>query len=365
MDHRYSQLARLAIRHSLRMQPGERVLISTGPEGARFAEVIGQEIIVAGGHPVLRLVSRRMTAARLTLGNDDQVDFVHPAELAMADCDCHIHIDAPTGLQLPVARPEAVVRRSLATAQIRGRLDAMRWAVVLQPTDHLAGQLGLSFAACEDLIFRSTIGVDWRELAERATAVKEMFDSGSEVRIMARGTDLRFSLAGRRGIVGAGNCNLPDGETYYAPVTESVEGMVSFPDPQFGAGGIISGIRLVFRCGEVVDATAREGLDRLQVLLVTDDGARRIGEFGIGLNPLLDRMTGNILLDEKIDGTVHLALGQSYPEAGGTNRSAVHWDMVLDLRKGGEVWLDGRLVCRNGVWINGSARPVKILVVNQ
>ncbi len=363
MDLRYGQLARLAIRHSLRMQPGERVLISTGPESVRFAEVIGQEVIVAGGHPIFRLTSRRVAAARLTLGNDDQIDFVHPAEMAMADCDCHIHLDAPTGRQLPVARPEAAVRRSLATANFRARMDAMRWVVVLQPTDHLARQLGLKFAACEDRIFRSTIGVDWQALSERAVVVKELFDSGSEVRIVAKGTDLRFSLAGRQGIVGAGTCNRPDGETHYAPVSESVEGTVSFPDPQFGAGGTITSMQLVFRHGEVVEATAREGLDRLQVLLGTDEGARRIGEFGIGLNPLLDRMTGNILLDEKIDGTVHLALGQAFPEAGGTNRSAIHWDMILDLRRGGEVWLDGRLVCQHGAWLDGAARPAKVTVV--
>jgi aminopeptidase len=168
------------------------------------------------------------------------------------------------------------------------------------------------------------------------------------VRIVGHDTDLTFSTAGRTYIVGDGHINIPDGEVYTAPVEDSAEGVITFEYPGVYAGRTIDGIRLEFRAGAVVAATANMGEEFLQQILAIDDGARRIGEFGVGVNFGIDRFVGDILFDEKIGGTIHLALGRSYAECGGKNQSSLHWDLVKDLRREGAIELDGRRVFENG-----------------
>jgi aminopeptidase len=182
--------------------------------------------------------------------------------------------------------------------------------------------------------------------------VKERFDAASEVRIVGEGTDLTLSVAGREGVVSAGFRNMPDGEVFYSPVEDSPEGVVTYAEfPAVYLGHEVRGARLVFREGRVVEASAEEGGEFLERVLDTDAGARRIGELGLGCNPGITRYTRNILFDEKIAGTVHLALGASYTYAGGRNESTIHWDMVKDLRGGGELYADGELVQRDGTWL--------------
>ncbi len=168
------------------------------------------------------------------------------------------------------------------------------------------------------------------------------------MRILGRDTDLSFSTAGRTYVVGDGHINMPDGELYTAPVDDSAQGVISFEFPGTFTGQTIAGIRLEFRDGEVVNATADSGEALLHQILAIDDGARRIGEFGVGVNFSIDRFVGDILYDEKIGGTIHLALGRAYAECGGTNESALHWDIVKDLRSEGSIELDGRCVFENG-----------------
>ena len=175
-----------------------------------------------------------------------------------------------------------------------------------------------------------------------------MFQAAARVRIVGRDTDLTFSTAGRAYVVGDGHINMPDGEVYTAPVDDSAEGVIAFEYPGVYAGRSIAGIRLEFRAGEVVSASAESGEEFLQQILAIDDGARRIGEFGVGVNEGIDRFVGDVLFDEKIGGTIHLALGRAYTECGGTNESALHWDLAKDLRSEGAIELDGQRVFENG-----------------
>jgi aminopeptidase len=168
------------------------------------------------------------------------------------------------------------------------------------------------------------------------------------VRIVGCDTDLTFSTAGRAYVIGDGHINMPDGEVYTAPVDDSAEGVIAFEYPGFYAGREIGGIRLELRAGKVVAATADTEEELLQQILAMDDGARRIGEFGVGVNFGIDRIVGDILFDEKIGGTMHLALGRAYAECGGRNQSALHWDLIKDLRSEGVIELDGRPVLENG-----------------
>jgi aminopeptidase len=208
----------------------------------------------------------------------------------------------------------------------------------------------MTLPAFEELLYRSCL-LDWAAEHARISRYAERFDAADEVRIVGAGTDLRLSVAGRRADVDAGTGNMPGGELFLSPVETSAEGTIAFTEfPAVWGGRELRGMRLRFSGGRVVDASAESEEAFLFATLDTDEGARRIGELGIGCNPGIDRYLGNVYFDEKIDGTVHVALGFGFDYLGGTNESALHWDIVKDLRPGGRIELDGEIVQENGVW---------------
>ena len=258
--------------------------------------------------------------------------------------------DVHAGAELPPERRERL-QKAMEPASRRARSLDVRWAVVQFPTEASAAEAGMSLAEYEDFVYGACL-LDWDAEERRMRRIKERFDATERLRIVGEGTELDLSIAGREGIVSAGLRNMPDGEVFYSPVEDSAEGVVTFAEfPAVYLGRQVEGARLVFREGRVVEATAEAGEDFLRQMLETDAGARRLGELGLGCNPRITRFTQNVLFDEKIDGTVHLALGGSYTYAGGRNESAIHWDMVKDLRPGGELHADGELVQRDGRWL--------------
>ena len=198
---------------------------------------------------------------------------------------------------------------------------------------------------------RSSCLIDWNALHERISRLAQLFDEAEEARIVADGTDLRVSVAGRRTDVDAGTGNMPGGEFFVCPVETSAEGTIAFTEfPAMRNGRELRGI-LRFSEGRIVEASAESEEDFLIETLDADQGARRIGELGIGCNPGINRYMRNIYFDEKMNGTIHVALGHGFDYIGGTNESAIHWDIVKDLRSGGRIELDGKLVQENGVWV--------------
>ena len=196
--------------------------------------------------------------------------------------------------------------------------------------------------------------VDWEALAESMRRIADRFDAADEVRIVGDGTDLRFSLAGRHGLVDALGANMPGGEVFYSPVEDSAEGVISYSEyPACYLNHEVGGVRLRFEGGKIVEASADSDEEFLLGMLDADEGARRLGEFGIGCNPGIQEHMRNTLFDEKIEGTIHLAIGQGFGYLGGSNESSVHWDMVKDLRRGGRIEFDGELVQENGRWLFG------------
>jgi aminopeptidase len=243
------------------------------------------------------------------------------------------------------------VARAYRPALERVNAATFPWVMCWYPTPALAQEAGMTLAAFEEFLYGSVL-LDWDAEHARLQRHADLFDAGDEVRLVAGGTDLRLSLAGRRMEVDAGTGNMPGGEFFGCPVETSAEGMIAFTEfPSVRGGREIRGIRLRFAGGRVVDASADSGEEALLQTLDTDDGARRIGELGIGCNPGITRYMGNVYFDEKIDGTVHLALGFGFADMGGTNESAIHWDIVKDMRAGGRIELDGRVVQENGRWI--------------
>ncbi len=223
----------------------------------------------------------------------------------------------------------------------------LRWCYTLYPTNAYASEAEMSLADYEDFYFGACLADDadpltaWKRASAETERLAEWIEGHEEVRVTAPGTDIKLGIAGRKFIPCVGHHNMPDGEFFTGPVEDSVEGEVTFHLPAVIGGREVSGVRLRFEAGKVVDASAERGEEYLIKLLDTDEGARRLGELGIGTNYGIDRGTREVLLDEKIGGTVHMAVGRSYPESGGVNESAVHTDLVCDLRLGGKLEVDG------------------------
>jgi len=208
----------------------------------------------------------------------------------------------------------------------------------------------MPLGAFEDFFYGAVLR-DWDAEGERMRGYCDRFDAADEVRIVGVETDLRLSLKGRQGEVDDGHVNLPGGEFFFSPIEDSAEGTILLDVPSELDGAPVSGIRLTFRNGRVEEASAEEGEDELLAAVDMDAGARRIGELGIGCNAGITKPMRNILYDEKMAGTIHLALGASYPKVGGTNVSSLHWDLIKDLRTDGRIELDGVVVQENGTWL--------------
>jgi aminopeptidase len=233
-------------------------------------------------------------------------------------------------------------------------LEKDRWALTLFPTQALAQESEMSLEEYEEFVFEAmALNEDdpvrfWREKAGEQGRLIERLERAREVKIVGPGTDLTLSIEGRRFLNGDGKHNMPCGEVFTGPVEDSANGEIYFGVPSAVAGREVSGVRFRFEEGRVVEASAEKGEEYLKAMLDADDGARYLGELGIGTNFGIPRATRNILFDEKLGGTVHLAIGRSYEKTGGKNDSSVHWDLICDLREGGELRADGEIVQRDG-----------------
>ena len=225
-----------------------------------------------------------------------------------------------------------------------------RWVIFFYPTQALAQEAGMSLSEFENFVYRAAI-VDWKKESKKLDKLAGIIDKGKHVRIVGKNTELSFSIKGRKHVKCVGDFNMPDGEVFTAPVEDSVNGHIEYSFPGIYAGQEVEGIYLVFEKGKVIKARAKRNYPLLKAMLEADAGARTLGEFGIGTNYKIKKFVKNTLFDEKIGGTIHLALGSTYKEAGGKNKSGIHWDMILDLRKGGELYIDGKLIQKNGKFL--------------
>jgi aminopeptidase len=355
-DSRLEAYARLLVEYCLDVQPGWQVLIRTQPAARPLLEEVVRHIARRGAYAVVRLgfslwpidLAWASEAPDELLGTLPEID-----RFASDTMDARITIDAPEntrGLVELEAAKRALAANATAYFMRRTMAHEIPWVSCQYPTNALAQDANLSLRQFEDTLYDAVL-VDWAELKETMRRYADRFDAADEVRIVARGTDLTLSLAGRKGDVDGGESNMPGGEFFYAPVEDSAEGVVAFSEfPSVSEGLEVTGVRLTFESGRVVAASAASGEEFLHANLDTDDGARRIGELGIGCNPGITRHMRNTLFDEKMAGTIHLALGASYTHIGGTNQSGLHWDLVKDMRSGGELWCDGELVQQDGEW---------------
>ena len=270
-----------------------------------------------------------------------------PQRDVLAGLDASVFAFAPGVGRVPAtAATERAHRAQLLALRARGRRNEIPSVRCDFPCAQFAAAAGLSLDEYADLFYAACLR-DWDAERRRMEPIRDRLAGAREVRIVGDGTDLTLSLDGRPGLVDDGHANVPGGEVFFSPVEESLEGEIVFDVPTGGTRDV----RLVFRAGEVVEASAAEGDERLRAALATDDGARRAGELGVGCNDGIPRPTGNVLFDEKLAGTIHLALGDGFPQIGGRNRSALHWDLIKDLGRSGELHVDGHVVQRDGAWL--------------
>jgi aminopeptidase len=361
-DSRVGRLADVLVNYSTSVEPGHLVLLETTPLAAPLLRELYRSVLAAGGHPHVRLALEGTAEALLTEGTNEQIDWVNPMRREdFEQAHARIAVEASSNTRdLTGVEPARQARYSRSREGLRerylerSRLGELRSVVSAYPTIASAQDAEMSFADYEEFVYRAGFldredpVAAWKELGERLESLSKWLGERRTIRVVADGTDLTVGVAGRTWIPSDGKENFPDGEVFTGPEETSAEGQITFSYPATFGGRRIRGIRLRFEAGEVVNAEADDGEPFLREMLAMDDGARRVGEFAFGMNDAVREFTGHTLYDEKIGGTVHLALGMSYPESGGVNQSALHWDLVCDLRTGSEVYADDELVYRDG-----------------
>lgn len=359
MDQRIRNLAKILVGYSVEAGHGEQIMVGSSTAAEPLVLAVYEEILKAGAYPVLRLTPEGADEVFFKYGKPHHFSTLSAFQkLSMKCYDKSIRILADTNTRalssVDPAKQTAVAR---AYSKTGISVTDKPWVLTLYPTRAYAQNAGLGLAEFEDFVFSATCADEdnpvaaWRSVHKMQARLIGQTKNVREVRILAEGTDLKMSVKGRVFINSDGHTNMPSGEIYTSPVEDSVEGAVSFDFPVTACGREVSGVRLVFRKGVVVEASADRNGKYLNEMLDTDPGARRLGELGIGTNRKINRFISNMLFDEKIGGTIHLALGNSYPIAGGRNKSAIHKDIIKDMRRGGAVYFDGKLFQKDGRFV--------------
>lgn len=361
-DPRVEKLADVLVDYSVEVQKDDLVVIKGSYVAEPLIVSLYERCLQRGAHPMIRASLPAAEPVFYKQAQDHQLEYVWETDRWMTEnVDVSFNILSDTNTRhLSKVDPSRQILHSKARKPLMDRFmqrsaaGDYRWNVTLFPTEAYAMDAEMSLEEYEDFYF-SACFVDkddpvgeWRKMAVRHERLVEWMKGKTELHIEGEGTDLILDVGGRIFSPADGKSNFPDGEIFTGPREDKTRGHVSFSYPAIFGGQSVEGIRLEFERGRVVDATAEKNEEFLVKTLDTDPGARVLGELGIGTNFGIQEFTGEILLDEKIGGTVHLALGASYPETGGLNESAVHWDMVCDLRKGGRITVDGEVLLEDG-----------------
>jgi aminopeptidase len=369
-DLRVQKFAKILVEHSARVVPGDRILIEATTAAEPLIRELYIQILEKGGipHPLIALPGMMpfsQDEMYLTYAKDTQLDFVPTFyKLAYDQFEGRIRVHSATNTRGTTNIDGAKAqRRSKALSPIteaqfrRGAEGTFKWVTTLYPTDAYAQDAGMSLKEYEDFVFGAVHAHEadpiayWNSTAASQQKAIDFLSNKSQVVLRGPNVDLTLSIKGRKFNNSIGIYNMPDGEIYTGPVEESVNGWVKFTYPAIYGGVAVEGAELTFSNGRVETARAEKNQDYLMKMLETDSGSRYLGEFAIGTNFDINKFTGNILFDEKIGGSFHMALGAGYPETGSKNKSAIHWDMICDMRTDSEITADGQLFYKNGQFV--------------
>ena len=371
-DPRLVKLARVLVRYSVGVKKGDLVAINGSTLCEPLAVELLKEVLEAGGHPMVRLAPDSGREHFFKLAQNHQLDYLNPIDkYAIGRIDAQIGIWAERNTKAlsnvdPMRQARAgLARKSIMAAFMKRsslpRTDKkrLRWTGTMYPNHAAAQDAAMSLDEYSDFVFmagkldkRDPVA-EWKKLGQSQQRLADRLAKGKQMHITApNGTDITFGIAGRKWINCDGHENFPDGEVFTGPIEDATEGTVCYSFPAVHGGREVNNIRFVFKAGKVVEASASSGEEFLFAMLDQDKGARILGELALGSNYGVKNYTKNTLFDEKIGGTFHAAVGAAYPESGGTNKSALHWDMVCDLRQGGLVEVDGEVISKNGRFQN-------------
>ncbi len=364
-DPRIVKMADLLVNYCVAVQPRDRVMLIGSYAGMPLLTETIRHIIAAGGHPDINWIEDEFVEIALKEANDDQLRYILPtAKLQIESYECYIRIGSSkntrflSGIDPARQRVAMDARRELTnTRMARAARGELRWVGTMFPTEAYAQDADMSLTDYEEFVYGACFADkddpvgEWKKLSKMQQRLVDWLAGKKEVKVKGENIDLSLSIANRVFVNSDGKRNMPSGEIFTGPVEDSVNGWARFSYPSIVAGREVDGIELRFEDGKVVDACAQKNEEYLLNVLDTDEGSRYLGEFAIGTNKGIQRFTKSILFDEKIGGTIHMAVGLGYPETGSKNRSAVHWDMICDMRDGGQIWVDDELFYEGGEFL--------------
>ncbi len=361
-DTRLLNLASLLVNYSAEIRTGDWVVIRGGVAALPLIRATAVEVLRAGGHPTVVLNDDETDAAVARAASEEQIRWISPLEPLVYDkADSLVFIRGASNTRAmtqvsPAKQRAAQHARAelMATFMRRSAEGTLRWVSTLFPTPAYAQEADMSLAEYEDFVYRATFAdqpdpiAKWQEIHAMQQRMVDWLKGKREVVVKGPNADLTLSIEGRTFINSDGHHNMPSGEIFTGPVEDSVNGWVRFTYPALYGGREVEGVELRFENGKVVEAHAEKNEAFLLEMLDSDPGARYLGEFAVGTNYGIDRFTKNILFDEKIGGSIHMAVGAGYPETGSKNKSAIHWDFICDMRTDSAIWVDGELFYKDG-----------------
>lgn len=362
----WDKYAEVLVDYSVDVQKGDLVQIrGTSVYTKELVKAVYKRVLERGGHPIVRTSIEDLSDTFIKLATDEQLDYVDPVtKLEYETVDKFISIGGPMNTKnMARADLQKLSRRGKATKFLsemlmkRSAEGSAKWVIADVPTHALAQEAKMSFDEYSDFLFKSCyLDLDdpvakLRELDEKQTKWANYLDRVKKLHIIGEKTDITFGVEGRKWISCSGLNNYPDGEVFTSPVEDDINGEIYFDFPQIYRGNEAHGVHLFIENGKIIKATAERGEDFLNAMLDMDEGSRGIGEIAIGTNDEIQDVTGNILFDEKIGGSIHMAVGASYPETGGKNVSGLHWDMIKNMKNGGKIFADDALIYENGKFI--------------
>jgi aminopeptidase len=360
VDQRIEKLAQLCVHYSVNVKPNEQVIIRGTEQAFPLINEIYKECLLCGAHPFV-LANLDLQYTFYKYAKENQLTFASPFRKFVAenvDVDIGIFCE-PSPKALSNVDPGKFRMRAMSGKEVmdifhrRVAEGKLRWTGLPYPINAEAQEASMSLQEYEDFVYSSCLVdrqdpiAEWKKIHTQQQKICDFLNQTNEIRLVGEDTDLTFNAKGRKWINCSGQENMPDGEVFTTPIENSVNGTVRFTYPAIYAGREVEDVRLGFKDGKVVKASAAKGDEFLQQTLKIE-GADRIGEAAIGTNYGITRFTKNMLFDEKIGGTIHMALGNAYPETGGQNKSPIHWDILKDMNKHGEIYADDKLFYKNG-----------------
>lgn len=366
MNKLWEKYAKVLVDYSTKVKKGDLVVIrATSYEAQPLVKEIYKQVLLKGANPVVKTVMDGLTETFIKYADDEQLAYIDPmTEVEYEKADVLISIGAPTNTKsMAKADSKKMAKRSAATRELSNKMlkrsadGSLKWVIADFPTNALAQEARMSLDEyTEFLINACYLNLDdpvakWKEIDKEQQRLADYLNKTTKLHIIGEDTDITFDTTGRKWLNCSGQCNFPDGEIYTSPVEDSANGTIYFDFPQIYRGNESHKVRVRLENGKVVEASAEKGQDYFLDMINMDEGSRFVGEIAIGTNSMIQEITGNILFDEKIGGAIHMALGASYPEAGGKNVSGLHWDLIKNMKNGSEIYADDVLIYKDGKFV--------------